>query len=59
VMCAEQGACVRILVGGGTKQTQQADIATAKVRWTDYKRRKAALKKKRDTKKRKKKGKRR
>lgn len=34
-----------ILVGGGTKQGQQGDITTAKGRWADYKRRKAALKK--------------
>jgi putative addiction module killer protein len=29
-----------ILVGGGTKRRQQADIAAAQERWADYKRRK-------------------
>jgi putative addiction module killer protein len=35
-----------ILLGGGTKQSQQRDIATAKTRWADYKKRVAALNKK-------------
>jgi putative addiction module killer protein len=28
-----------ILLGGGTKKRQQKDIETARLRWTDYKRR--------------------
>ena len=31
---------VGILLAGGTKDTQRKDIATAKARWKDYKRRK-------------------
>jgi putative component of toxin-antitoxin plasmid stabilization module len=31
-----------ILLGGGTKQRQQADIAAAQERWADYKARKKA-----------------
>ena len=31
---------VIILLGGGTKQRQSADIATARHRWTDYQQRK-------------------
>jgi putative addiction module killer protein len=46
-----------ILVGGGTKQGQQADIATAKARWADYKERTAALRKKEKPKRGKKEGK--
>lgn len=34
------GEALVILLGGGTKQRQQADIATAQARWADYKRRK-------------------
>jgi putative addiction module killer protein len=34
-----------ILVGGGTKQGQQRDIAAAKGRWADYKARTAVLRK--------------
>ena len=30
-----------ILLGGGTKQRQQADIARAKTMWAEYKARKA------------------
>jgi putative addiction module killer protein len=33
------GAILIILLGGGTKQRQQRDIATAQARWQDYKRR--------------------
>jgi putative component of toxin-antitoxin plasmid stabilization module len=29
------------LLGGGTKKTQDSDIATAHARWQDYKKRKA------------------
>lgn len=34
------GNTLIILLGGGTKKKQQADIRTAKLRWTDYKARK-------------------
>lgn len=34
------GERIVILLGGGTKKRQQQDIATAQVRWTDYKQRK-------------------
>ena len=34
------GRTVVILLGGGTKKRQQADIEAAQVRWMDYKRRK-------------------
>jgi putative addiction module killer protein len=40
------GSGVIILLGGGSKKGQQQDIATAKARWADYKKRIAALKKK-------------
>ena len=33
------GPTLVILLGGGTKQRQDRDIATAKVMWADYKRR--------------------
>ena len=33
------GDALVILLGGGTKQRQQHDIAAAQARWTDYKRR--------------------
>ena len=36
----KDGARLVILVGGGTKKRQQADIATAQACWADYKRRK-------------------
>ena len=32
-----------VLVGGGTKKRQTQDIATARERWTDYKKRKKLL----------------
>jgi putative addiction module killer protein len=35
------GKAVVILLAGGTKHRQQRDIAAAKKRWADYKRRKA------------------
>jgi putative addiction module killer protein len=34
------GESLIILVGGGTKARQHRDVASAKVRWADYKRRK-------------------
>ena len=34
------GGMLVILLAGGTKKRQQADIATAQARWADYKRRK-------------------
>ena len=34
------GETLVILLAGGTKKRQQADIATAQQRWSDYKRRK-------------------
>jgi putative addiction module killer protein len=36
----QDGDRIVILLGGGTKQRQQSDIATALRRWTDYKQRK-------------------
>jgi putative addiction module killer protein len=33
------GRAVVILLGGGTKRTQDRDIATARDRWADYKKR--------------------
>jgi putative addiction module killer protein len=37
-----QGKTLVILVGGGSKRRQQNDIATALIRWRDYKARKSA-----------------
>jgi putative addiction module killer protein len=37
----KDGLDIVILLAGGTKQKQQADIETAQARWQDYKRRKA------------------
>lgn len=37
---ARDGDVLIILLGGGTKKRQQRDIATAQVRWDDYRRRK-------------------
>jgi putative addiction module killer protein len=34
------GETIVILLGGGTKQLQQRDIAAAQARWVDYKKRK-------------------
>ena len=34
------GETIIILVGGGTKKRQRKDIATARTRWDDYRRRK-------------------
>ena len=40
VYFGRDGDAMIILLGGGTKQRQQRDIATAQQRWADYKRRK-------------------
>jgi putative addiction module killer protein len=40
VYFGKDGDTLVILVGGGTKKRQQRDIATAKDRWRDYRRRK-------------------
>jgi len=40
VYLGRDGDVVVILLGGGTKVRQQNDIAIAKERWADYKRRK-------------------
>jgi len=40
---AKDGADLVILLSGGTKQRQQADIERAKMWWTEYKARKVAL----------------
>jgi putative addiction module killer protein len=42
VYFGKDGDRLIILVGGGTKKRQQADIETARARWRDYKLRKAA-----------------
>jgi putative addiction module killer protein len=44
----QDGDRIVILRGGGTKQRQQSDIATALRRWTDYKKRKKRIREKRD-----------
>ena len=41
IYLAYDGTKLIILLGGGTKTRQQADIDEALLRWTDYKRRKA------------------
>jgi putative addiction module killer protein len=38
---AKDGKLIVILLGGGTKQRQQADIELARDRWEDYKRQKS------------------
>ncbi|RLB37095.1 MAG: type II toxin-antitoxin system RelE/ParE family toxin [Deltaproteobacteria bacterium] len=40
VYFGKEGGAVIILLGGGTKKRQSADIRTAKLRWADYKARK-------------------
>jgi putative addiction module killer protein len=40
VYFGRDGDALVILLGGGTKQRQQNDIAVAQARWADYKRRK-------------------
>ncbi len=43
VYLAKDGDKLIILLGGGTKQRQQADIERAKAAWTEYKVRKVAV----------------
>jgi len=40
VYFGKDGEAVVILLGGGTKKRQDRDIATARERWADYKKRK-------------------
>ena len=40
VYVGQDGQALVILLGGGTKQRQNQDIAVAKQRWRDYRRRK-------------------
>ena len=40
IYLAWDGPVIVILLGGGTKKRQQADIETAAERWADYKRKK-------------------
>ena len=40
VYFGKDGDTLVILLGGGTKKTQDSDIATAHARWQDYKKRK-------------------
>jgi len=40
VYFGKDGDAVVILLGGGTKKRQERDIATARDRWADYKKRK-------------------
>jgi len=42
IYLAKDGDALIILLGGGTKQRQQADIARARMLWAEYKARKAA-----------------
>lgn len=42
IYLAKDGDALIILLGGGTKQRQQADIERAKAMWAEYKSRKAA-----------------
>jgi putative addiction module killer protein len=42
IYLAKDGAALIILLGGGTKQRQQADIARAKAMWAEYRARKSA-----------------
>jgi len=42
IYLAKDGDALVILLGGGTKQRQQADIERAKTLWAEYKARKAA-----------------
>jgi putative addiction module killer protein len=42
VYFGQDGKTIVILLGGGTKQRQARDIAAAKMRWSDYKVRRAA-----------------
>lgn len=40
IYLGRDGDAIVILLGGGTKQRQQIDIAATQERWADYKRRK-------------------
>lgn len=42
IYLGRDGETLVILLGGGTKQRQQADIERAKAMWAEYKARKAA-----------------
>ncbi len=48
IYLAKDGDALIILLGGGTKQRQQADIERAKAMWAEYKARKAAAARPRD-----------
>jgi putative addiction module killer protein len=41
VYFGKDGETLVILLGGGTKKRQDRDIATARERWSDYKKRKS------------------
>ena len=41
VYFGKDGDALVILLGGGTKKRQDRDIATAQLRWKDYKKRKS------------------
>jgi putative addiction module killer protein len=43
VYLAKDGEDLVVLLGGGTKRRQRVDIERAKILWTEYKVRKAAL----------------
>jgi len=43
IYLARDGGTLIILLGGGTKRNQGADIAQARMLWSEYKARKAAL----------------
>jgi putative addiction module killer protein len=45
IYLGREGEALIILLGGGTKQRQQADIDRANAMWTEYKARKAAQRK--------------
>jgi len=42
IYLAKDGEALIILLGGGTKKSQQADIERAKAMWAEYKLRKSA-----------------
>lgn len=46
IYLARDGEKILVLLGGGTKRRQQADIDRAVAIWEDYRARKAALKRK-------------
>lgn len=43
IYLAREGSAIIILLGGGSKRTQQRDIDRAILLWEDYKKRRAAL----------------